>query len=133
MHGMSAIRPVTELGTDWFWLLGYLGGKALAEAKAGDVEKARHHRISTAVALANWHAALSGMDNRMRPGIDTPKGLEAPKSGEVGGARAEERRAGAISVQKFGAGPLHNCGYYGCETPRGICPINALKEAGRRG
>ncbi len=22
-----------------------------------------------------------------------------------------------------GAGPLGNCGYYGCETPRGTCPL----------
>ena len=55
---------------DWFWLLGYLGGKALASAKAGDLEKALHHTISSAAALANWHAALLGSDNTMRPGID---------------------------------------------------------------
>lgn len=55
---------------DWFWLIGYLGGKALAAAKAGNLEKAKHHTISTAAALANWHAALTGIDTSMRPGID---------------------------------------------------------------
>jgi len=55
---------------DWFWLLGYLGGKALAAAKAGDLEKAKHHTISAAAAMANWHAHLSGTTTRMRPGID---------------------------------------------------------------
>lgn len=53
---------------DWFWLIGYLAQKAATSEVAGDVEKAKHHTISTAAALANWHLALSGVDNRMRPG-----------------------------------------------------------------
>lgn len=60
--------------TDWFWLVGYLAGKALHAAIAGDRDKALHHCISTAAALANWHAALLGADNRMRPGISPPPG-----------------------------------------------------------
>ncbi len=54
---------------DWFWLIGYLAQKAATSAVAGDAEKALHHTISTAAALANWHAALSGADTRMRPGV----------------------------------------------------------------
>lgn len=60
---------------DWFWLLGYLAGKALSAAKAGNRDKALHHTISSAAALANWHVALLGADNRMRPGIDPPERL----------------------------------------------------------
>jgi hypothetical protein len=55
---------------DWFWLIGYLAQKAASAAVAGDIEKAKHHTISTAGALANWHASLSGIDHSMRPGID---------------------------------------------------------------
>ena len=55
---------------DWFWLVGYLAQKAAAAAVAGDTEKALHHTISTAGALANWHAQLSGKSDVMRPGID---------------------------------------------------------------
>ena len=55
---------------DWFWLIGYLAQKAADAALSGDVGKAKHHTISTAAALANWHRALSGGDARMRPGID---------------------------------------------------------------
>jgi hypothetical protein len=55
---------------DWFWLVGYLAQKAASSAVAGDTEKAKHHTISTAAALANWHAALSGADTSMRPGIN---------------------------------------------------------------
>ena len=57
---------------DWFWLIGYLAQKAADAAVRGDTEKARHHTISTAAALANWHLALSGTDTSMRPGIRPP-------------------------------------------------------------
>ncbi|MBQ1480656.1 MAG: hypothetical protein IIZ30_11520 [Sphingomonas sp.] len=60
---------------DWFWLIGYLAQKAADAALRGDSEKAQHHTISTGAALANWHAALTGADNRMRPGIATPASL----------------------------------------------------------
>lgn len=43
---------------DWFWLIGYLSQKAAMAELAGDTEKARHHTISTAAALANWHRAI---------------------------------------------------------------------------
>jgi len=56
---------------DWFWLVGYLAGKCLASHIAGNREKALHHTISTAAALANWHLAIKGETN-MRPGIETP-------------------------------------------------------------
>jgi len=57
---------------DWFWLIGYLAQKAANSSVKGDTEKALHHTISTAAALANWHAALSGADTAMRPGILPP-------------------------------------------------------------
>ena len=44
---------------DWFWLVGYLAGKCLAAAIGGDMEKARHHTISTGAALLNWHASMT--------------------------------------------------------------------------
>jgi hypothetical protein len=55
---------------DWFWLLGYLAGKALSAAVGGNTEKALHHTVSSAAALMNWHAALSGVNTAMRPGTD---------------------------------------------------------------
>lgn len=57
-----------KLPEDWFWLLGYLGGKCLAALKQGDKGKALHHMISTSAALANWHAAILGQTD-MRPGL----------------------------------------------------------------
>jgi hypothetical protein len=57
---------------DWFWLIGFLAQKAAAAEVAGDLEKAKHHTISTAAALANWHLSLAGADTSMRPGIGAP-------------------------------------------------------------
>lgn len=52
-----------KMPADWFWLVGYLAGKALQHAILGNREKALHHTISAAAALANWHAAiLEGSD-----------------------------------------------------------------------
>jgi hypothetical protein len=53
---------------DWFWLVGYLGGKALSAHVKGDTEKAMHHCISTSAALANWHAHIAHGSGLMQPG-----------------------------------------------------------------
>jgi outer membrane murein-binding lipoprotein Lpp len=76
---------------DWFWLIGYLAQKAATAAVAGDVEKAKHHTISTAAALANWHAALSGKTNAMRPGIDA-SAIEAASAVETTGSTEGDSR-----------------------------------------
>lgn len=43
----------------WYWLVGYLAGKALRAAISGDEVKAQHHTISSAAALLHWHTAIS--------------------------------------------------------------------------
>lgn len=43
---------------DWFWLVGYLAGKSLAAWKAGDMDRAKHHCISAAGAIRNWHGQI---------------------------------------------------------------------------
>jgi hypothetical protein len=58
---------------DWFWLIGYLAGKALAAHKAGDTAKAHHHTVSTAAVLAHWAAAIDGNEAVFRPGIGADK------------------------------------------------------------
>jgi hypothetical protein len=64
---------------DWFWLIGYLAGKALRShldsrdetttpwAREKAREKALHHTITIAAACANWHAAILGVTD-MQPG-----------------------------------------------------------------
>jgi hypothetical protein len=58
---------------DWFWLVGYLAGKALAAFRAHDQDKAKHHCISAAAALRNWHQCIRTGANNMRPGISAEK------------------------------------------------------------
>lgn len=66
---------------DWFWLIGHLGGKAvnagtlavmLGQDETHHRDKRLHHIITTAAACLNWHAARTGADTRMRPGIEEP-------------------------------------------------------------
>lgn len=71
---------------DWFWLLGYLSGKALSAAAAGEKHNALHHTISSAAVLANWHAALIGADNSFQPGSsDIQQAVEAAFGPDVEG------------------------------------------------
>jgi hypothetical protein len=109
---IEAVHQVERWGTahdrakrpaDWFWLVGYLGGKALHHAHEVDhlsklsapsdgtkalIEKHRvkamHHTISTAAALYNWHSAISGTDSRMCPGSsDVAQIVDAAFPGEA--------------------------------------------------
>lgn len=43
---------------NWFWLVGYLAGKALRATIDGNKTKAMHHCISSAAVLAHWHEAI---------------------------------------------------------------------------
>jgi hypothetical protein len=58
---------------DWFWLIGYLAGKALHNP--GHSHEKRLHRIVTiAAAACNWHAAVKSNGKfKMRPGSDPAK------------------------------------------------------------
>lgn len=41
---------------DWFWLIGYLAGKALHDVRG----KQKHHIITTAAACYNWFKSKAG-------------------------------------------------------------------------
>jgi hypothetical protein len=66
-HQVDRWGPAHDRGKsseNWFWLIGYLAGKALRSAIEGDTEKALHHTISSAAACANWHAAILAHGDR---------------------------------------------------------------------
>jgi len=73
----GASHDVGKAPADWFWLLGYLGQKAMTAAMAGNENKARHHTISSAAMLLNWFRAIVGDSNAMRPGIDAAMRAQA--------------------------------------------------------
>ncbi|WP_208455243.1 DUF3850 domain-containing protein [Burkholderia gladioli] len=80
----SSDHDAGKTPADWFWLVGYLAGKGLHAHAAGNVEKAEHHVITTAAALANWHLAIFGKTD-MRPGTEQPEiqGAQGGKGGEA--------------------------------------------------
>ena len=90
---IEAVHQVERWGTagdrakrpaDWFWLVGYLAGKALHAAVGSNLDKAKHHCISTAAALYNWHCAIKGVDVRMCPGrSDVAEIVDAAFPGEA--------------------------------------------------
>jgi len=61
----------------WFWLVGYLSGKALRAAIEGDREKALHHTISAAAALFQWHEAIKADTSGHGVGTDADLNPEA--------------------------------------------------------
>lgn len=50
---------------DWYWVVGYLAGKALRSHLEGNIEKAKHHTITCAAVLANWHARIAKDERRV--------------------------------------------------------------------
>jgi hypothetical protein len=69
----GAKHDVGKNPQDWFWLGGYLGGKALHAHITGDLALARHHTVSAGAVLAHWAAQISGDENVMRPGVGADK------------------------------------------------------------
>ena len=73
----SASADAGKSPPDWFWLLGFLAGKAVAAFIQGNRDKGLHHIISSSAALLNWHRHVTGENQRMRPGI-APSPAHAP-------------------------------------------------------
>jgi hypothetical protein len=63
---------------NWFWLVGYLSGKALRAAIDGNREKALHHTISSGAALLQWHEAIHADPTGVGLGTDTDLDPETP-------------------------------------------------------
>jgi hypothetical protein len=59
IYRWGAEQDAKKTAWDWFWLIGHLASKCAHSALAGDWDKARHHAITTAATLANWHRQLS--------------------------------------------------------------------------
>lgn len=85
---------VQKQPADWFWTLGYLGGKALNAHLRGDMPKALHHTVTTAALCAQWHTHLIG---RIQP-----PAVELPL--------------------RVGDGIDHNLGGHGITTPKPAFP-----------
>lgn len=60
---------------NWYWLVGYLAGKALRAAIEGAADTAKHHTISAAAALFQWHKAITR--DQSGHGVGTDEDLKA--------------------------------------------------------
>ena len=87
----------------WFWLVGYLAGKALRAAIDGDMEKAKHHTISSAAALSHWHTAIT------QDGTGCGLGRDADLQAHNDGRQAHE----TASLQRDACS--HGNAYGGCK------------------
>lgn len=67
----SAEHDGGKTDADWFWLIGFLAGKALHNP-GNSQEKKLHRIITVAAAACNWWAAVRGR-TEMRPGLDPAK------------------------------------------------------------
>lgn len=54
----AAEHDEQKTDADWFWLIGYLAGKALNNSLAWEHRKALHHVITVAAVCGNWHAQM---------------------------------------------------------------------------
>lgn len=70
----GAEHDIGKADTDWFWLVGYLAGKAINKPN-----KILHHIITTAAACLNWHAAKIGTHTKMQPGHAPSVALDATR------------------------------------------------------
>lgn len=65
---------------NWFFLVGYLSGKALRAAVTGDKEKALHHCVSSAACLFQWFKAIKADTTGAGVGVDADLDPEKPAS-----------------------------------------------------
>ena len=63
----GAEHDAGKADSDWFWLIGYVAGKALHKP-----QKQLHHIITTAAVCLNWHMSKT-VGTNMRPGIEPPQ------------------------------------------------------------
>lgn len=54
----GAEHDASKSPDEWLWLIAYLATKATQAARYNDREKYLHQLITTAAALANWHAQV---------------------------------------------------------------------------
>lgn len=64
----GTVHDRAKAPSDWYWLLGFLSGKALRAHIDGDRDKALHHTISSAAVLANWHTHIKLGEGSFTPG-----------------------------------------------------------------
>ncbi len=86
-----------KLPTDWFWLLGWLSGKAVH----GPPEKRLHHIITTAAVCLNWHRNETerASGERTTPDPETEPPSRERKWGSDGTTAARSLRTALVEAR----------------------------------
>ena len=58
-HKWGTVHDRNKEPQEWYWLVGYLAGKAPRSHLSGDRTKALHHTISSAAVLFHWHTHIT--------------------------------------------------------------------------
>lgn len=61
---------------DWYWTLGYLGGKCARAMLSGHLVKAQHHCVTMAALALNWHRIITEEKNEETGQFITDEELE---------------------------------------------------------
>jgi ParB/RepB/Spo0J family partition protein len=77
----GAASDRSKSAENWYWLVGYLAGKCLRAAITGDKQKALHHTISAAAALAQWFDAITRDGSGAGVGQDVDLQAKVPGGG----------------------------------------------------
>lgn len=87
----------------WFWLVGRLAGKCVRAVIDGDHEKAKHHTISSAAALANWYEAIH--KDETGAGIGTDEDIRFSEKNVFDPVRGGHDGPGGVVLPVVGLAP----------------------------
>ena len=68
VDALTTIRKGHMEAVDWFAMANQFTAHAQLEYRAGNLDKALQHCISSAAAAYNWHCAIRGADIHLAPG-----------------------------------------------------------------
>lgn len=83
IYRWGEVNDAKKTAWDWFWTLGYLGSKAAHAALASDWQKAKHHTVTAAAMLANWHRHICATEEAI---AGHPQYAHGKTRSEQGGA-----------------------------------------------
>lgn len=63
----GTLHDKNKTADDWLWVVAHLTTKAAQASRYGDMDKYKHHIITAAAVLANWHRVVADGDGSVVP------------------------------------------------------------------
>ncbi|KQW22127.1 hypothetical protein ASC80_01650 [Afipia sp. Root123D2] len=70
VYRWGAEHDASKTAWDWYWLAGYLTSKAAHATLEENWEKAKHHTVTAAAMLANWHRHICAAASKASADVD---------------------------------------------------------------